>query len=244
MAGRGAGAGWAVLTICGALLGWELVVPATVTALWPEASEVQLYAIDKLGFAVVLAGGLTDRQLWWRCGFAGGLRADAQGLLWPLWLITAFSAMLGFADRDAGRLLGWFAISAAVGFGEEGVFRGVIVAALGIARPRRAVAISSLLFGALHLAGLLAPLDPRLIIVQAATATCLGLVLGSVRLLARSIWPGIIAHTALDFFGLAAAGSVSDAMAFSRTAVIAAFISAAISLAWVAVLWRRLPAAA
>jgi len=52
-------------------------------------------------------------------------------LLWPLWLITALSAIQGFADPDARSLLGWFAISAAVGIGEEGVFRGLIIAAVG-----------------------------------------------------------------------------------------------------------------
>jgi membrane protease YdiL (CAAX protease family) len=243
MAGRAARTGLILLSICGAVLVWELFVPGVMVVLRPELPEFVLYAVDKLGFAVALALLLTMRRLWRRCGFAGGVPTGALGLLWPLWLITALSALQGFAEPEPGPLFGWFAISAAVGFGEEGVFRGLIIAALGPDRPRRAVVVSSLLFGVLHLAGLLAPVDYRYILAQAVAAGCLGLVLGSVRLLAGSIWPGIIAHTALDFFGLAAAGSVSNAMDFSVGTLVVVLGSGAISFGWGIVLWRQLPRA-
>lgn len=232
---------WVLLAICGAVLGWELIVPVLASLLDPTMSEFEFYAVDKLGFAAALAACLSGRRLWRRCGFAGGLQADAQVWLWPLWLVAAFSAMHGFADTDPVSLVGWLAISAAVGFGEEGVFRGAVIATIGGDRPRCAAVVSSILFGALHLAGLLAPVDARYILLQAAAAMCLGLVLSLVRLLAGSIWPGIIAHAALDFFGLAASGSVSGAMEFSASAIVVAGAGMAVSLAWAAVLWRRLP---
>jgi len=244
MMGRVARTGLVLLLICGGLLIWEVLVPTILVALRPGLPEFSLYAIDKLGFAVALALVLTAGRLWRRCGFADGVSARSWGLLWPLWLITALSAIQGFADPDAGSLLGWLAISAAIGFGEEGVFRGLVIAALGPDQPRRAVLVSSLLFGLLHLAGLLAPVDYRYILAQAVAACCLGLVLGSVRLLAGSIWPGIIAHTAIDFFGLAAAGSVMNAMDFSIATLIALLGSAIVSLVWGTVLWRRLPRSA
>jgi membrane protease YdiL (CAAX protease family) len=234
--------GLALLAICLAVLGWELVIPAALILARPELSELWLYGIDKIGFAIVLARILAMRGLWRRCGFAGGLPSAAAGLLWPLWLISALSAVQGFADDSTGQLLGWFAISTAVGFGEEGVFRGLIIALLGPGRPRHAVAVSSLLFGGLHLAGLLAPIDFRYVLAQAVAATCLGLVLGCTRLLAGSIWPGILAHAVLDFFGLAAAGSVSSAAKFSSGAAFIILGSALVALLWAAVLWRRLPA--
>jgi uncharacterized protein len=233
--------GLVLLAICGAVLGWELLLGAGLTLALPGLSEFGLYAIDKLGFALAFAGFLTARHLWRRCGFTAGFRPEAARLLWPLWLIAGLSALQGFAGNDPVHIAGWFAISAAVGFGEEGVFRGLVIAMLGEDRPRRAVAISSLLFGGLHLAGLLAPVDYRYILLQVVAAASLGLVLGCVRLLAGSIWPGIAAHTMLDFFGLAAAGGVKEAADFSLGTAAVILISAFVSLAWGAVLWRRLP---
>jgi membrane protease YdiL (CAAX protease family) len=232
------------LLICGALLAWEVIVPNVVAVLSPQASELALYAIDKLGFALVLTQALTTRRWWWRCGFADGLKADAFGLLWPVWLLTALSAVQGFAVTSALGIAGWLAVSAAVGFGEEGVFRGLLITVLASGNPRRAVALSSILFGLLHLAGLLGGADIRFVLAQVVAAASLGLVLGCVRLLARSIWPGIIAHTALDFFGLTAAGGVADAMDFSIGTLVVLLGGAMISLAWGAVLWRRLPSSA
>ncbi len=234
--------GLVLLAICGAVLGWELLLGIVLTVAAPQMSEFGLYAIDKLGFAFAFAGFLTLRRLWRRCGFAGGFPARALPLLWPLWLIAGLSAIQGFADDGPARIAGWFAISAAVGFGEEGVFRGLVIAVLGEDRPRRAAILSSLLFGGLHLAGLLAPVDYRYILIQAVAAGSLGLVLGCTRLLARSLWPGIVAHTLLDFFGLAAAGGVADAMAFSAETATVILAGALVSLIWGAVLWRRLPA--
>ena len=233
--------GLVLLAICGAVLGWELLLGAGLTLVTPGLSELGLYGIDKLGFALAFAGFLTARHQWRRCGFAGGLRPEAARLLWPIWLIAGLSALQGFAEEGPARIAGWFAVSAAVGFGEEGVFRGLIIAVLGEDRPRRAVAVSSLLFGTLHLAGLLAPVDYRYILLQVVAASSLGLVLGCVRLLAGSIWPGILAHTLLDFFGLAAAGGFAGATGFSLAAAVVILSSALVSLAWGIVLWRRLP---
>jgi len=169
------------------------------------------------------------------------LRPEAARLLWPIWLIATLSALQGFAEDEPARIAGWFVISAAVGFGEEGVFRGLVIDVIGLDRPRRAVVVSSLLFGGLHLAGLLAPVDYRYILMQAVAASSLGLVLACTRLLSGSIWPGIVAHTVLDFFGLAAAGGIKSAAEFSLAAVAVILGSALISLVWGIVLWRRLP---
>ena len=234
--------GLVLLAICGAMLGWELLLGAGLTLAAPGLSELGLYAVDKLGFALAFALFLTVRHLWQRYGFAGGLPRAALPLLWPIWLVAGLSALQGFAEEDWSRIAGWFAISAAVGFGEEGVFRGLAIAVLGEDRPRRAAAVSALLFGLLHLGGLLAPVDYRYILLQVVAAASLGLVLGCVRLLAGSIWPGILAHTALDFFGLAAAGGFAEATEFSAEAAAVILTSALVSLVWGAVLWRRLPA--
>jgi membrane protease YdiL (CAAX protease family) len=233
--------GLILLRICASVLCWEAGVPLLLVWFMPGISEFSLVAADKLGFAGALGLVLAGRGLWRRCGFAGGLRLDRLGLLWPIGLIAAFSVVQGAAETDPWRLLGWLAVSLAIGFGEEGVFRGLIMAVFGPDRPRLAVAVSSILFGALHLSGLLAPIDYRYVLTQAVAAGCLGLVLGSARLLAGSIWPAILAHGALDFCGLIAAGSVSSAMEYSDGTLIVNLGSALVAFLWGAVLWRRLP---
>ncbi len=171
--------------------------------------------LAKVGFALLLALTLTATGAWATCGFAGGAAVRHWRLLWPIWLAAFLSATQGTAS-DPAALAGWLAVSFAVAFGEEGIFRGIVMTALDAAnRPRRAMIVSSVLFGLIHLAGLAAPIDPRMIMGQALIAFALGLVLGGTRLLAASIWPGIIAHFVLDATGLAAAGGLGDALDYT-----------------------------
>ena len=232
-----------LVALCGAVVCWEILAPALAVGFRPDwaDSEMPLYIVDKLGFAIALALFLSARRLWRRCGFAGGVPPQGLGLLWPLWLLAGISALNGVGVADGTGLLGCLAIAAGVGFGEEGMFRGLAIDIVGLDRPRRAVALSALLFGLLHLIGLLAPVDYRYVLAEAVVAGCLGLVLGAVRLLCGSIWPGILGHTALDFFGLAAAGGVSAAMEFSIGTLAGMLAGAALALGWGALLWRRLP---
>jgi membrane protease YdiL (CAAX protease family) len=220
---------------------WELAIGLIAVYRRQPVSELAIFAIGKGGFALVLAVVLTSARLSRVCGFAGGLQFRRWGLLWPLWLAAAISAIGGLATLDPLRLAAWALISFAVGFGEEGIFRGVIVAALGTDRPRRAALVSALLFGAIHLSGIVAPIDWRMILAQAVVAFGLGFILGSVRLLTNSIWPGLFAHAVLDFFGIAGADGVLAAMEYSGISVIYLLGSAALALWWGYVLWRRLP---
>jgi membrane protease YdiL (CAAX protease family) len=229
------------LLICLAVLAWEALTPLALLTLQPNLSELTLYAEDKAGFAIVLILVLIGAGAWRRCGFAGGMRVGRWILLWPLWLGTLASASEGVGTTEPWRLVGWFGVAAAVSFGEEGVFRGVIMTLAGNDRSRRAVALSSLLFGLMHGAGLLGGIDSRYVAAQMIAAAALGVVLGCARVLAQSIWPGVIAHGTLDFFGLAAADGVGRAMSFSSGAATALLGSAAVALVWGAILWRRLP---
>ncbi|HVJ52365.1 MAG TPA: CPBP family intramembrane glutamic endopeptidase [Aliidongia sp.] len=220
---------------------WELAVPTALILTRPGMPELSVYAVDKIGFAAALALALTFAHAWRSCGFGGGLPARGLKLLWPIWLGTAAALIQGVANPDPVRLLGWLAVAAAVAFGEEGIFRGIVIAALRPQRQRRAAWISATLFGVVHLAGLASPLDPRIVVLQAIAAGGLGLVLAGTRLLTGSIWPGLLAHAALDFFGLIAADGVVDAMPDSAEEYVFLLATAAISIGWGLVLWRRLP---
>ncbi len=195
------------LIITGLLVGfvaWDL----GLGVLLPQVgvtSEIGLLGIDKIGFALLLAVALASAHLWGACGFLGGLQPRRWTLVWPLWLATAVSVAQGIGVTSVPEFLAWGAIAFAVAFGEEGVFRGIIAAVLDPSRPRRVAMITAILFALVHLGGLIS-LDPRMILAQATAALGLGLILGSARLLTGSIWPGLVAHAALDFFGIVAAG--------------------------------------
>lgn len=240
MAGPGRRVGIIAAALAAPLL-WEIAVGAMLERGGTHWSELALLIAAKGGFALLLALAFTAIGLWRACGFAGGLRRDRWPLLWPIWLAAGLSALQAAEGVEWRALPGWLLVAAAVGFGEEGVFRGLVILALGRQRPYRVVLVSAALFGLIHLVGLITPIDPRMIAAQAVVAFGLGLVLGATRLIAGSIWPGLIVHTALDFFGLAAGGGISGAMAFSSAALAYLLVAAAISIAWGAVLLRRLP---
>ena len=220
---------------------WELAFQLGVVALNWQPTELALYAGDKVGFAVLLALALTIGRRWRKSGFAGPLAFARWWMLWPIWFDALVPLVQGPAEDGALYLVGWASVSLAVGIGEEGLFRGVIMSQLGIDRPRRAIFVSSLLFGAIHLAGLLSPIDYRLVLAQAASVVGLGMILGAVRLRAASIWPCVIVHAVLDFCGIAAGGGVVEAMQYSDDAVFSMLGAGGVAFAWGLVLCWRLP---
>jgi len=219
---------------------WELVVGVGIMLTHP-LPEIDLLAAAKIGFAGILLLCLWFFKGWRACGFAGGLQWRGWSLLWPIWLAAFLSGLQGFSETDPVRLIAWAVIALSIAIGEEGIFRGVLFALLDETRPRRSVCITALLFGAIHLSGLAAPLDWRMIVAQAIVTASIGLVLGAVRLMVRSIWPGIVVHATLDFMGLAAAGSVSTALAYDPAAIYYLLGSAVIAGGWGTFLMRRLP---
>jgi membrane protease YdiL (CAAX protease family) len=220
---------------------WELAFQVIIAVGHWQPTELEIYAGDKLGFAVLLALALTAARRWRAGGFAGQMAFGRWWLLWPIWFDALVPLSQGLAEDNWRYLAGWGAVSLAVGFGEEGLFRGVVMDRLGLDRPLRAILMSAVLFGAIHLAGLLSPIDYRLVLAQAASVVGLGVILGAVRVRTRSIWPGIIVHTVLDFCGIAAGGGVVEAMQYSEEALYSMLGAGAVALAWGLVLCWRLP---
>jgi membrane protease YdiL (CAAX protease family) len=78
---------------------------------------------------------------------------------------------------------------------EELVFRGWILGRLARARSAGvAIAVSSLLFGLLHLRDIYWLDTPALLRLMAYTGLVLGPLLGYVTLRCRSVWPAVILH--------------------------------------------------
>ena len=224
-----------------ALVLWELAFQVIIAIGHWQPTELEIYAGDKLGFAILLALALTIFRRWRASGFAGPMAVARWWLLWPIWLDALAPLSGGLAEDGWRYLAGWGAVSLAVGFGEEGLFRGIVMTQLGLDRPLRAILISALLFGAIHLAGLLSPIDYRLVLAQAASVVGLGVILGAVRIRTGSIWPGIIVHAILDFCGIAAGGGVVEAMQYSDDALYSMLGAGAVALAWGLALCWRLP---
>jgi membrane protease YdiL (CAAX protease family) len=224
-------------------LAWEVGAGLSLLPFAAHLNEAGVLAVVKIGFALALLGVMAATGCWRSWGFAGGLRPDYWGLLWPLWIASLLSLAQDFVHLDAARFLIWLPIAFAVAFGEEGIFRGAILTALDGRRPRRAVLISSFMFGAIHLAALLTPLlDWRMVLAQASFAFGFGIILGAVRFLSGSIWPGIIVHGVLDYTGLVAAGSLAEALTYAPSSVIFMLLAAVIATSWGLYLCRRLPA--
>ena len=224
-----------------ALVLWELAFQVIVAVGHWQPTELEIYAGDKVGFALLLVLALAVAWRWRRDGFAGPFAFRHWWMLWPIWLDALVPLSQGLADDGWRYLAGWGAVSLAVGFGEEGLFRGIVMTTLGLERPRRAILLSALMFGAIHLAGLLSPIDYRLVLAQSASVIGLGVILGAVRVRTGSIWPGIIVHAVLDFCGIAAGGGVVEAMQYSDDALYSMLAAGAVALAWGLALCWRLP---
>ena len=236
-----------VLAVLGLFLApvvWEVTLGVTLQLRHYAMSEMALVAFAKIGFVLVLAVFLLPTGGWRRWGFAGGLHSEVYPLLWPIWAASALALLQDLSQPPHWRALLWLPIALAVAIGEEGIFRGGIVRALRSLPPVWITLVSAFLFGIVHLAALAAPLDYRMVLAQAGAAFGLGIVLGAVRLLAGSIWPGIVAHTVLDFTGLAAAGGLTDALDYSAAGFLFMIAAALVTALWGLHLCRRLDQAA
>lgn len=111
-------------------------------------------------------------------------RVAARKSAWGRSLHDEFRTVLG--PLDSGRIL---ALALLSGFGEEVLFRGVLL-------PRMGIFLSALLFAALHF-----PFK-RSLIPWTGFALVLGLVLGGLTEYFQSLWPAIVLHFAINFFNL------------------------------------------
>ncbi len=237
----------AVVAAPALLFGWDtaatLIIISRAQRLLND--ELLLYLIVKGSFAALLCIGLTVFRRWRRLGFKGGSGWRRWPFLLPAWLAGAMSLSQGFPDASAGRAICWLGLGAMIAFGEETVFRGLMIDALLARGPRLAIFASGLLFGLTHLAGIAAGIDARMVAAQAIFATGLGFCFGWVRIATGSIWPTIIAHALMDGIGLAAADGVGNAMHYNSDDFVELVAMAAVSLIWgIAIAVRPLPAAA
>lgn len=118
-------------------------------------------------------------------------------LIFPA-LTVAIGYLAGFRDVGLPALLLALASVALAGVVEEVAFRGILLTRL---RPRGlwpAVAISSALFGLLHVANLVLGSPWYTVLLQVTFAAMAGAGYAAMRLRTGSLWPPIVLHAMFD----------------------------------------------
>lgn len=184
-----------------------------MTGLLPlELNQVALMLVTKGLLAVLMVGAMWHFGGWRYFGMAGCkswwfLLPSLPFILLTLGLLLNPEASFGLS---AGAMLGWSLVSLFVGISEEALFRGILWRA---AEPRGLLItslVTSLLFGAVHLSGLLAGYPWQIIASQAVFATGVGMMFAAVRIVSGSLAVPILLHTIFDAAAIIAAGGVRE----------------------------------
>ena len=156
---------------------WVVVTLATFAAariLVPDGDYRVPALLATAALAVSVALGLTTFGLWRRVGFTPWREWRARGLFAVPALLVVFplAGELGPVDARLTVLVLGYALT---GFAEEGFFRGILLEVLHPLGPMRSAALSSALFGAVHLSNILIRGSPAVVVAQAVGAACLTL---------------------------------------------------------------------
>ncbi|MCV2393664.1 CPBP family intramembrane metalloprotease [Actinotalea sp. M2MS4P-6] len=148
----------------------------------------------------VTVGFLTAWGLWRPSGFATAPTWRRWVPALPLLVLAMLPALFGpgLVDRPAWRTAVLVLGLATVAFGEEGVFRGVVLRVLLARGVRAAVLGSAALFGVMHVVNLLLGSDPITVGGQVLMAAGLGIAFGAVVLATGTIWPVMVIHLVID----------------------------------------------
>ncbi len=141
------------------LLGWARIIPNSISTL--EITRWKLFGLDatRVLIPVVLLAMLG----WWHtAGFTQQPTWSRLAPFLPLLLIPLVPLLFGsgFTVSDPGDIAVLVVTYLAVGFGEEAIFRGVVLRALESRGWMRAAALSGLLFGLMHLVNLATSHNP------------------------------------------------------------------------------------
>ncbi len=202
----------------GALVLGRVLVPI-VEALIPVARSYRdssLVGLAGLGgeiVASVLVVVLVGRLGWWRrAGFTAPRRWRRPWLVWfpAVLLLTGNVVAVATVGRwDGLQVLVEVPGQLLTGFAEEGLFRGLMLAALLAAWSHRphgtagAVVVSSLFFAALHLLNLLDGAAPAESVAQVSSAFMIGLAFAALCIRTGTIWLAVLVHGLVDVTGIA-----------------------------------------
>jgi uncharacterized protein len=143
---------------------------------------------------------------WWRdTGFTAVHRRDWIWFLLPL-LLPAGNLVRGFNTSDPALIAGFALAGAATGFGEELLFRGLLMRALQPKGMAWAVFGSAFLFGLPHMLNAGGPQGLAMSTLQVGYALVFGITFALLRLRTGAFWPIAIIHALTNFFAWTAQG--------------------------------------
>lgn len=181
-------------------------VPPLVLQLVAQQGASFTPTADTVLFAVIAWSVLVPTALltvlgWW--GVAGFSRRSTRRSLIPFLpvillynLLPLLTLLPGAPSHD----LGYFTLVAitvlAGGFGDEATFRGVVLQTLLPRGAKRAVILSSVLFGAAYLRVMAMDVDPVHVGGQAANSVGMGVAFAALVVVTGTIWPLVLISAA------------------------------------------------
>lgn len=164
-------------------------------------SNLGLYGLANLALAVLVAAALTRLGWWVGVGFRRPARTSDLWYFVPPFVPVLVNFVPEIEIPEAGVLLQVLAITLAVGFVEEGVFRGLMLHALEPRGVWKAAIITSLVFGVTHSMNLMVGRSVAETAAQVLYAVAIGFAFAALVLRTGLIWPLVLAHFVIDFTG-------------------------------------------
>lgn len=204
--------GFSILFVIGTFLAFRNLVGASLN----DKHELVVLLAEKGFIALLLFLVLAATNGWRSAGFrspTGALWLLAGGTIWVA-IIGAIPGAATYALSFPTLALGYAVVALLVGFGEEAVFRGIMLHALERWSLWKAALLSSFSFGAVHLLAIGHMPEELLAFFfgQAFLAMSLGLLFAGLTLRYRSIYPAIFFHFLLDTVQFWNAGGVRSAV--------------------------------
>ena len=189
-----------------ALVCWPLLVP--VAELRPPTAGWALWGVSAT--RVLVPAMVLTALAWWH--LAGFARRVTWSTLWPslplvLFVVVNLAFGTGSWVTDPRTLAVAAFTYAALGFGEEATFRGVVLRALEPIGLMRAAVISALLFGAFHLINLVTGASLLDVSFSVLYTALIGFAFAAPALVTGAIWPLIVIHALMDLANAVQAGA-------------------------------------
>jgi membrane protease YdiL (CAAX protease family) len=118
----------------------------------------------------------------------------------PMLVVALLAWILGIDfDKGRGFLLAYLFFTLSVGFAEEIYFRGIICNMWKEESEKKAIIVSSVLFGICHLMNVLGGASLIQTSLQICFAFAYGVAVALIFIISKSIWPCILLHAFHDF---------------------------------------------
>ncbi len=158
-------------------------------------------AIVPLAILAILVAILLTAARWWTEAGVNGPRQWRELHLLALPTALTLLPFAGGINREPVLGIPLLLIGYALtGFAEEAFARGLLLRVLRPSGPVRALIVSSLLFGLMHLGNVLIRGNPAIIAAQAVGAACFGAGYAALRLRTNTFWPLMVLHMLTDLF--------------------------------------------